>query len=153
MEQVPLNNGQPGTPGTLQLALTNGYIGVFMLGNTWESCVGVPAVISMAMLPASVQPPQPPGCPADAMGLSGHPWLNNMGGSVCVTLSWNWQPSQSHRVWPSVLSTNITTTGVQSWKGLDRATTQTTQLDDRPRLPQDAGQVPKRPASGEPEDD
>ena len=30
------------------------------------------------------------------------------------------------------------TTAVQSWKGLVRATTQITNLDDQPRLPQDA---------------
>ncbi|KAF1384950.1 hypothetical protein PFLUV_G00125540 [Perca fluviatilis] len=71
MEQVPLNNTQPGTPGTLQLALSNGHSGGGMLGNTRESCVGVLAVISMAMLPGSVQPHLPPGCPAVAMGISG----------------------------------------------------------------------------------
>lgn len=83
MERVPLNNGQPGKPGTLQLALSNGHGG----GNTGESCVGVPAVISMAMLPGSVQPHLPPGHPTDAMGISGQTWLDSMGGSVCMTLS------------------------------------------------------------------
>lgn len=42
------------------------------------------------------------------------------------------------------------TTGVQSWKGPVPATTQTTKLDDNPRLPQDARQVPKRPAKRRP---
>lgn len=87
MVQVPLNNAQPGTPGTLQLALSNGHIGDGTLGNTRESCVGVPAVNSMAMLPGSVQPHLPPGCPVDAMGISGQPSLDSIGGSVCMTLS------------------------------------------------------------------
>lgn len=84
---MPLNNAQPGTPGTLQLALSNGHSGGGTLGNTREYCVGVPAVISVAMLPGSVQPHLPPGCPADAMGISGQTWLDGMGGSVCTTLS------------------------------------------------------------------
>lgn len=84
---MPLNNAQPGTPGTLQLALSNGHIGDSTLGNTRESCVGVPAVISMAMFPGSIQPHLPPGCPVDAMGISGQPWLDSVGGSVCMTLS------------------------------------------------------------------
>lgn len=84
---MPLNNAQPGTPGTLQLALSNGHIGDGTLGNTRESCVGVPAVISMAMLPGSVQPHLPPGCPIDAMGISGQLSLDSIGGSVCMTLS------------------------------------------------------------------
>ncbi|KAM7417331.1 hypothetical protein PAMA_017140 [Pampus argenteus] len=62
---------QPGTTGTLQLALSNGHGGGGLLGNTGESCVGVPAVISMAMLPGCVQPHLPPGCPVDAMSISG----------------------------------------------------------------------------------
>ena len=91
MERVPLNNAQPGMPGTLQLALSNGHSGGGTLGNTGESCVGVPVVISMAMLPGSVQPHLPPGCPADAMGISGQTWLDSKGGSVCMTASLNWQ--------------------------------------------------------------
>lgn len=87
MEQVPLNNAQPGMPGTLQLALSNGHGGGSTLGNTRESCVGVPAVISMAMLPGCVQPYLPPGCPADTMGISGQARLDSIGGSVCMTLS------------------------------------------------------------------
>lgn len=38
------------------------------------------------------------------------------------------------------------TTAEQSWKDLVRATTQITKVDDRLRLPQDASEVPKRPA-------
>lgn len=83
---MPLNNAQLGTPGTLQLALNNGHSGGGTLGKTRESCVGVPAVISMAMLPGSVQLHLPPGCPADAMGISGQPWLDSMGGRVCMTV-------------------------------------------------------------------
>lgn len=40
------------------------------------------------------------------------------------------------------------TTGERCWKGPGRGTTQVTKRDDQPRLPQDAGQVPKRPARG-----
>ncbi|KAJ4945555.1 hypothetical protein JOQ06_023236 [Pogonophryne albipinna] len=39
MERVLLNNAQPGTPGTLQLALSNGHCGGAVCGNTRESCV------------------------------------------------------------------------------------------------------------------
>ncbi|KAK5864564.1 hypothetical protein PBY51_015797 [Eleginops maclovinus] len=39
MERVLLNNALPGTPGTLQLALSNGHSGGAVRGNTRESCV------------------------------------------------------------------------------------------------------------------
>lgn len=78
MERVLLNNAQPGTPGTLQLALSNRHTCGCTLGNIGESCVGVPAVISIAMLPVSVQPHLPPGCPVDAMGISWQTWLDTV---------------------------------------------------------------------------
>lgn len=76
MERVPLNNAQPGTPGTLQLALSNGHSGGGTLGNTGESCVGVPAVISVAMLPGSVRPPPATWLPG---GCHGHFWADMVG--------------------------------------------------------------------------
>ncbi|KAI9541542.1 hypothetical protein NQZ68_029043 [Dissostichus eleginoides] len=39
MKRVLLNNAQPGTPGTLQLALSNGHRCGAVCGNTRESCV------------------------------------------------------------------------------------------------------------------
>lgn len=33
----------------------------------------------------------PPGCPVDAMGISGQTWLDSMGVSVYMTLSQYWQ--------------------------------------------------------------
>lgn len=84
---MPLNNAQTGALGTLQLALSNGHSCSSTLGNTGEPCVGVPAVISMAVLPARVQPHLPPGCPTDAMGISGQARLDSAGGNVCMTQS------------------------------------------------------------------
>lgn len=86
MGRVPLNNAQPRTPGTLQLALSNGHSCGGTLGITGESCVGGPAVLAVAALPASVQPHLPPGRLLDATGISGQTWLDSMGG-VCLTRS------------------------------------------------------------------
>lgn len=86
MGRVPLNNAQPGTPGTLQLALSNGHSCGGTLGITGESCVGGPAVLNVAALPASVQPHLPPGRLTDATGIFGQTWLDSMGG-VCLTRS------------------------------------------------------------------